>query len=104
MAQLIGRKAIAEHLGTTCGQISRLIKKKLPVRFEGRQMYAQSEQLDVWESKQDVLKCRVLQEGEVVGVKFFGLGEFEKRFGISRKSAAELFQAAREELKPPEVL
>ncbi len=48
MAELIGRRAIAEHLGVTCGEVSRLLRRRLPIRFEGQRMVAHTEALDIW--------------------------------------------------------
>jgi hypothetical protein len=51
MAELIGRAKIAEHLGVTCGEVSRLIRRGLPVRFDRRRMIADSKQIDEWKKK-----------------------------------------------------
>lgn len=51
MAELIGRKAIAEHLGVTCGEVSRLLRRRLPIRFDGQRMIAHTEGLDAWKKE-----------------------------------------------------
>ena len=48
MAELSGRKAIAEHLGVTCGEVSRLLRRRLPIRFEGQRMIADTGAIDTW--------------------------------------------------------
>lgn len=51
MAKLSGRKAIAEHLGVTCGEVSRLLRRKLPIRFEGQRMIADTGAIDAWKKE-----------------------------------------------------
>lgn len=51
MPELIGRKAIAEHLGVPCNQVYRLLRRRLPVMFRGRQMVAKTEGLDAWKKE-----------------------------------------------------
>jgi len=48
MAELSGRKAIAEHMGVTCVEVSRLLRRRLPIRFDGQRMVAHPEALDTW--------------------------------------------------------
>ncbi len=48
MAELSGRKAIAERLGVTCGEVSRLLRRRLPIRFDGQRMVADSAAIDAW--------------------------------------------------------
>ena len=50
MAELIGRRAIAQHLGVTCGEVARLTKRfsTFPVSFRERQYVAKTEELEEW--------------------------------------------------------
>jgi hypothetical protein len=48
MAELSGRKAIADHLGVTCGEVSRLVRWGLPVIYKGYRMIGSTEGLDAW--------------------------------------------------------
>lgn len=48
MAELSGRKAIAEHLGVPCGEVSRLLRRRLPIRFEGQRKVADTGAIDAW--------------------------------------------------------
>jgi hypothetical protein len=51
MAELSGRKAIAEYLGVPCNQVYRLLRRRLPVMFQGRRMAARTEGLDAWKKE-----------------------------------------------------
>lgn len=51
MAELSGRKAIAEHLGVTCGEVSRLLRRRLPIRFDGQRMVADTWAIDAWKKE-----------------------------------------------------
>jgi hypothetical protein len=51
MAELSGRKAIADYLGVTCNQVYRLLRRRLPVMFHGRTMVAHTEKLDAWKQE-----------------------------------------------------
>jgi hypothetical protein len=51
MAELSGRKAIAEYLGVPGNQVYRLLRRRLPVMFHGRTMVARTEGLDVWKKE-----------------------------------------------------
>ena len=50
MAELIGRKAIAQYLKVTCGEVARLTKRfrTFPVSFRERQYVAKTEDLEEW--------------------------------------------------------
>lgn len=54
MAELIGRKAIAQHLGVSGGEVARLKKRSttFPVSFRDRQYVARSEDLEEWRKAQ----------------------------------------------------
>ena len=50
MAELIGRGAIAQHLGVTGGEVARLTKRSrtFPVSFRERTYTARTEDLEEW--------------------------------------------------------
>jgi hypothetical protein len=51
MAELSGRKAIAEYMNVPCNQVYRLLRRRLPVMFHGRTMVARTEGLDAWKKE-----------------------------------------------------
>lgn len=44
--ELIGRTVIAKYLDVPCNQVYKLLRRRLPVMFQGRQMVASTEKLD----------------------------------------------------------